>query len=240
MELRPPPCLKRGRNHKRQASDATSDPSAEGIAVAQALASGSRKKSGEARVTSGSQDKDGGQATVASSGQSTASSPSGGQATAKDSLQGNPDHVPTSTTCLTSDPPADARSDLQKKCKLANALQHKLNIELCARSAGYSAKLFKMGLGTLPIDSSTNRHRQQFPCIILDLTMESSHALLEKLLAGKRIFSVGAAPPCGTASRAREKRTKKRYRSKRIDGKIYLGGKIAYVKKKKLVRTNGN
>ena len=83
-----------------------------------------------------------------------------------------------------------------------------LNFELCAGSAGYSAKLFKYGLSTLPIDAPHNKHRQQLPCVTLDLSLPASQELLLKLLADKRIFSIGAAPPCGTSSRARDKKIK--------------------------------
>ena len=82
------------------------------------------------------------------------------------------------------------------------------NLELCAGSAGYSAKLFKHGLSTLPIDAPHNKHKQKLPCVTLDLCLPSSQELLMKLLADKRIFSLGAAPPCGTATRAREKKMK--------------------------------
>jgi hypothetical protein len=47
-------------------------------------------------------------------------------------------------------------------------IQSLLNLELCAGSAGYSARLFKHGLCTMPIDSSNNRHKQQLPCITLE------------------------------------------------------------------------
>ena len=83
-----------------------------------------------------------------------------------------------------------------------------LNLELCAGSAGYSAKLFKHGLSILPIDAPHNKHKQKLPCVSLDLCLPSSQELLMKLLADKRIFSLGAAPPCGTATRAREKMMK--------------------------------
>ena len=82
----------------------------------------------------------------------------------------------------------------------------KFNIELCAGSAGYSAKIFKLGMLPLAVDHSTNRHKQLFPCVTMDLTQKSSQDILEKLLSEDRVFSLGAAPPCGTATRAREKR----------------------------------
>jgi hypothetical protein len=68
-----------------------------------------------------------------------------------------------------------------------------LNLELCAGSAGYSAKLFKHGLSTLPIDAPHNKHKQKLPCVTLDLCLPSSQELLMKLLADKRIFSLDAA-----------------------------------------------
>ena len=50
-------------------------------------------------------------------------------------------------------------------------IQNMLNLELCAGSAGYSAKLFKHGLSTLPIDASHNKHKQKLPCVTLDLSL---------------------------------------------------------------------
>ena len=49
----------------------------------------------------------------------------------------------------------------------------------------------------------------------LDLTLESSQTILLKLLEEERIFSIWAAPPCGTASRAREKANKGGSKGKR-------------------------
>ena len=58
----------------------------------------------------------------------------------------------------------------------------------------------------LAIDHSSNRHKQLFPCVTLDLTQKSSQDILIKLMTEDRVLSVGAAPPCGTASRARDKK----------------------------------
>ena len=47
----------------------------------------------------------------------------------------------------------------------SKAIANKLNLELCAGSAGYSAKISKVGLSTLPVDSEHNRHKQKFLCV---------------------------------------------------------------------------
>ena len=76
--------------------------------------------------------------------------------------------------------------------------------ELCAGSAGLSAKLYEKGFTVVPVDHSHNSHRQQAPCVILDLSIDSGWVLLYRLLSEKRLFYVHGAPPCGTSSKARE------------------------------------
>ena len=44
----------------------------------------------------------------------------------------------------------------------SRTIANKLNLELCAGSAGYSAKISKIGLSTLPVDNEHNRHKQKF------------------------------------------------------------------------------
>ena len=99
--------------------------------------------------------------------------------------------------------PISSGKELQRNLK--KAPHKKFNMELCAGSAGYSAKIFKFGMLPLAVDHGGYRHRQQFPCVTLDLTQRSSHDILEKLISERRVFSIRAAPPCGTASRARRK-----------------------------------
>ena len=61
--------------------------------------------------------------------------------------------------------PATARNSKSKA-------HQKFNIELCAGSAGYSAKIFKLGMLPLAVDHSSNRHKQLFPCVTMDLTQK--------------------------------------------------------------------
>ena len=75
-------------------------------------------------------------------------------------------------------------------------------VELCAGTAGLSAKLWGHGL---PVDHARNRHLQGAPCVVLDLAQDSGWVVLYQLLEQGKIFYVHGAPPCGTASRAREK-----------------------------------
>ena len=98
---------------------------------------------------------------------------------------------------------AQRRSDA--KPAASTTIANKLNIELCAGSAGYSARISKLGLSTLPIDNVHNRQRQKFPCITLDLGSPEGQEIVLRTLRQGRVFSIGVAPPCGTATRAREK-----------------------------------
>ncbi len=78
-------------------------------------------------------------------------------------------------------------------------------VELCAGTAGFTASLARAGFEALAIDHRFNRHAAKVPCITLDLALRSSWAVLEDLLATGRLVYVHGAPPCGTASRSRDK-----------------------------------
>ena len=78
-------------------------------------------------------------------------------------------------------------------------------VELCAGSAGLSARLWKEGFATLAVDDARNRHRQKAPCVCLDLSIDSGWQVLYRLVEQGKVFYVHGAPPCGTASKAREK-----------------------------------
>ena len=80
-------------------------------------------------------------------------------------------------------------------------------IELCAGCAKLSATLKSKGFKTIAVDHSKNRHRQQHPCVLVDLADESCIEQIQCLLdePGQPIY-LHASPPCGTASRARERK----------------------------------
>ena len=78
-------------------------------------------------------------------------------------------------------------------------------IELCAGSAGLTAEIIRAGFNGIPVDHKTNLHVQRAACLVIDLTRADSWVLLVKLLDTGRVLYVHSAPPCGTASRARER-----------------------------------
>ena len=73
----------------------------------------------------------------------------------------------------------------------------------CAR---YTAELRKNNVAAMGVDYVRNASRPEAPCVVLDLTLPSSQELLHGMMKAGRIVYVHEAPPCGTASRARERR----------------------------------
>ena len=81
-----------------------------------------------------------------------------------------------------------------------------MTLEICAGSAALSAALRSKGLRVLPVDHSKNRHRQRVSCMQLDITSVDAWAVIEHILLAEQLVYVHLAPPCGTATRARERR----------------------------------
>ena len=86
--------------------------------------------------------------------------------------------------------------------------------ELCAGSAGLSLALHRCGFKVCPVDHQHNRHIQKVPVLVLDLSRESGWDILYEMLENERLLYVHCAPPCGTATRAREKRVPERLRKR--------------------------
>ena len=78
-------------------------------------------------------------------------------------------------------------------------------LELCCGSAGLSAQLRKVGFTTVAVDHSSNQHTPKVACLNLDLTKPSSWEILRNLAQERRVIYVHIAPPCGTATRARDR-----------------------------------
>lgn len=88
-------------------------------------------------------------------------------------------------------------------------------IELCAGCARLSATLFEFGFTVFPIDHSKNRHKQLVKTVSIDLTHpDCLRELLDMVGDPNCVFYLHAAPPCGTASRARERRMPFRLRKR--------------------------
>ena len=80
-----------------------------------------------------------------------------------------------------------------------------LVIEACAGTATLSSVLKDMGFDVLPIDFGKQRNTSHLHCIInLDLRQKHSWDFLTKVAMSNQLFHFHGAPPCGTASRARE------------------------------------
>ena len=62
----------------------------------------------------------------------------------------------------------------------------------------------KAGFDILPIDFEGNKQRPYVHVVQLDLRQRSTWEFLEYLAHSRRPFHFHAAPPCGTASRARD------------------------------------
>ena len=85
-------------------------------------------------------------------------------------------------------------------------LSQGLVIEVCAGSAVLSKAVKKLGMRAVPIDISSRRSAG-IKIITLDLTMPGQLDTLLQLVRSEKdnILLLWLAPPCGTASRAREK-----------------------------------
>ena len=79
-----------------------------------------------------------------------------------------------------------------------------LFIEVCCGCALLSSCAAKAGFDILPIDFEGNKQRPFVHVVQLDLRHRSTWEFLEYLAFSRRPFHLHAAPPCGTASRARD------------------------------------
>ena len=82
-----------------------------------------------------------------------------------------------------------------------------LFIEVCAGCARLSQTMAAKGFKVMAVDQKSNRHKQLFPTISIDLADDEAVQYLISLLTKPgAVFYLHCAPPCGTASRARERR----------------------------------
>ena len=82
-----------------------------------------------------------------------------------------------------------------------------LVIEACCGCARLSATLKKDGFDVdiLPLDCEGNRHRPLATVVSLDVRKPASWEFLQTCVLTNRVFHFHGAPPCGTASRARDR-----------------------------------
>ena len=79
-------------------------------------------------------------------------------------------------------------------------------LEFCCGSATLTAQLIKQQFDALGIDFRENRHKKKARVTDIDLATGAGRARALALLEEPRLSFVFWGPPCGTASRAREKR----------------------------------
>ena len=78
-------------------------------------------------------------------------------------------------------------------------------VEVGAGTAGLCSEARARGFDAIPIDNKFNRHVQKVKCILIDVGSDEGLELLLQLLDSQFLLAVHIAPPCGTASRARER-----------------------------------
>ena len=93
----------------------------------------------------------------------------------------------------------------QSKLWTGIAISALIFIELCAGSAGLSCAVRDAGFDACPIDHKYNKRRPKMPIANFDLSSPLGQNYVLELLDSGRVFAVHIGPPCGTASRAREK-----------------------------------
>ena len=96
-----------------------------------------------------------------------------------------------------------SRSTSSLRGKIPRTIHFPLNY---ARAAALSATVRTAGFMTLPTDCDRNKRSLRVKTISLDLTKPESWTTLRYIIRNCNVASVHVAPPCGTCSRAREKR----------------------------------
>ena len=91
----------------------------------------------------------------------------------------------------------------------ASLRPRKIMLELCAGHAGLSAAFHDVGFEAIPVDWSGNRHQASIPIMVADLTTSHGQELVWRVIKEGKVAFVHMGPPCGTASRARERRIPK-------------------------------
>ena len=84
-------------------------------------------------------------------------------------------------------------------------VQECITLELCAGSAMLSACLQLLGFQSLAYDHTHNRHVTRHSVINLDLSDASSVDIVCDIIRNHAVVYVHIAPPCGTASKARNR-----------------------------------
>ena len=100
----------------------------------------------------------------------------------------------------------------QKRPRILRAARYA--IELCAGSARVSATMNEIGLRAIGIDWTCNRSQPEARCVLLDLTTDSGQQEAWRFITLPGVAFIFAGPPCGTASRARDRRVPRQLRER--------------------------
>lgn len=88
---------------------------------------------------------------------------------------------------------------------VSKGLYQAIILELCAGCAKLSSVCSRDGLTAVAIDHGSNKHTPRHHILNLDLSLEHSWATLREICTLHHVIWVHIAPPCGTASRARDR-----------------------------------
>ena len=87
-------------------------------------------------------------------------------------------------------------------------------LELCCGSANWSAALRTHGVNAIGVDYGRNPQTPHAPTIQADISLPAGQIIVDKAEADMSADILHAAPPCGTASKARDRPIPSRLRMK--------------------------
>ena len=87
----------------------------------------------------------------------------------------------------------------------ADSISSAVFVELCCGAAGFSAEMHTLGCDALGVDYIRNPSKPKCATLLADLSCETGQALVDDIFDHSNVQATHAAPPCGTASKARER-----------------------------------
>ncbi len=97
---------------------------------------------------------------------------------------------------------------IAKEAPVTSSSRSKVVIEVCCGSAKLTCELIAVGFDGIGIDYSGNKDKPRVKVLTIDLTTSWGRRELRRLIYETQPVFVWFAPPCGSASRAREIRRK--------------------------------
>ena len=98
----------------------------------------------------------------------------------------------------------EAANSLQPESEQLRSVRQAVSLQLCCGSAGFSASMSTRGFKCVAVDHTRNRFRAKHAVTMLDLERKESVLILCDIIDQGNVTTMLLAPPCGTASRARE------------------------------------